>query len=223
MSQIAIDNGLYLLEKCTEIHNTCNKLTNENAQLRNELEQTIISSKKLSKEVKQLLTDVKNVSNLEWQIAFDKQHTQSLTTELERLKSQYLGIQSIGIASVEIVRRANLITSKKETLVLSSKSFELQVLKTKCGVFKQHLADTVEQSLMKKYQLLPEKQNNEMLGGGITELTHKLLLLIRSIYYKGKYNYFSDAVWGNNPIKKCDSFSVQETSPRTYTPPLDKN
>ncbi|CAB5215381.1 unnamed protein product [Rhizophagus irregularis] len=137
-----------------------------------------------------------------------------------------------------------------KTLVLSSKSFELQVLKTKCGVFKQHLADTVEQSLMKKYQLLPEKQNNEMLGGGITELTylystsvkrntiiiftlllllifwtcrHKLLLLIRSIYYKGKYNYFSDAVWGNNPIKKCDSFSVQETSPRTYTPPLDKN
>ncbi|RGB21566.1 hypothetical protein C1646_777708 [Rhizophagus diaphanus] len=95
---VAIDNGLYLLDKCTELHNTCNKLTNENTQLRNGLEQSIISSKKLSKEVKHLLNKSKNVSNLEQQLAFDKQHIQSLTVELEQLKTQYFDIQSTALA-----------------------------------------------------------------------------------------------------------------------------
>ncbi|CAB4377179.1 unnamed protein product [Rhizophagus irregularis] len=80
---VAIDNGPYLLDKCTELRNTCNKLTKENTQLRNRLDQSVISSKKLSKELKQLLADTKNVSNLEQQLAFDKQYIQSLPVELE--------------------------------------------------------------------------------------------------------------------------------------------
>ncbi|CAB4479572.1 unnamed protein product [Rhizophagus irregularis] len=50
---------------------------------------------------------------------------------------------------------------------LSSKSFELQTVKTECGVYKQHVSDMAEQSLITKYQTLipfPEKQNKEMLG-----------------------------------------------------------
>ncbi|CAG8635624.1 14660_t:CDS:2, partial [Rhizophagus irregularis] len=118
--EVAIDNGLYLLDKCAELRNTCNKLTNKNTQLRNRLEQSIISSKKLSKEVRQLLTDAKNVLNLEQQ------------------------------------------------------SFELQTVKTECDVYKQHVSDMAEQSLITKYQtsiLFPEKQNKEMLEGGISELS----------------------------------------------------
>ncbi|CAB4376413.1 unnamed protein product [Rhizophagus irregularis] len=88
--EVAIDNGLYLLDKCEELHNTCNKLMNENTQLRNGLEQSIISSKKLSKEVRQLLTDAKNVLNLEQQVAFDKQHIQSLTMSWKDLSHSIL-------------------------------------------------------------------------------------------------------------------------------------
>ncbi|GBB87095.1 hypothetical protein RclHR1_13550013 [Rhizophagus clarus] len=113
---VAIDNGLYLLDKCTELHNTCNKLTKENTQLRNRLDQSVILSKNISKELKQLLADTKNVLNLEQQLAFDKQYIQSLTVELEQLKTQYFNIQST--ASAETVLRAeyeaNLITNKKE-------------------------------------------------------------------------------------------------------------
>ncbi|CAB4382097.1 unnamed protein product [Rhizophagus irregularis] len=116
--EVAIDNGLYLLDKCAELRNTCNKLTNENTQLRDGLEQ---SSKKLSKEIKQLLTDSKNVSNLEQQLAFDKQHIQSLTGELERLKSQYIVMQTTA-AQHEV----NLITSKKEVEVLNLRLKELE-------------------------------------------------------------------------------------------------
>ncbi|CAB4376412.1 unnamed protein product [Rhizophagus irregularis] len=57
---------------------------------------------------------------------------------------------------------------------LSSKSFELQTVKTECGVYKQHVSDMAEQSLITKYQTsipFPEKQNKEMLGGGISELS----------------------------------------------------
>ncbi|RGB32867.1 hypothetical protein C1646_705841, partial [Rhizophagus diaphanus] len=50
--------------------------------------------KELSKEVKQLLADAKYAPSLEQQIAFDKQHIQSLTVELERLKSQYIVMQT---------------------------------------------------------------------------------------------------------------------------------
>jgi hypothetical protein len=61
-------------------------------------------------------------------MAFNKQHIQSLMTELERLKSQYLDIQFI--ASVETARRvqheANLITSKKEVYVLNLRLRELE-------------------------------------------------------------------------------------------------
>ncbi|PKY49311.1 hypothetical protein RhiirA4_465245 [Rhizophagus irregularis] len=106
--EVAIDNGFYLLDKCAELRNTCNKLTNENTQLRNGLEQSIISSKKLSKEIRQLLTDAKNVLNLEQQ------------------------------------------------------SFELQTVKTECGVYKQYVSDMAKQSMITKYQTsipFPEKQN----------------------------------------------------------------
>ncbi|EXX80000.1 hypothetical protein GLOIN_2v1768311 [Rhizophagus irregularis DAOM 181602=DAOM 197198] len=98
-----------------------NKLTNENTQLRNGLEQSIISSKKLSKEIKQLLTKSKNVSNLEQQLAFDKQHIQSLTVELERLKSQYIVMQTTAAQ-----HKVNLITSKKEVEVINSRLKELE-------------------------------------------------------------------------------------------------
>ncbi|PKY51932.1 hypothetical protein RhiirA4_469261 [Rhizophagus irregularis] len=77
--EIAIDNGLLLFEKCEKLRNTCNKLVNENEQLRNKLEQSTISSKRLDKE----------------------------TLELQNCEVE-----------------------------LSSKTFDLQTLKTECGVFK---------------------------------------------------------------------------------------
>jgi hypothetical protein len=73
---------------------------NEDTQLRNELKQIISSSKKLSKEVKQLLTDANNIINLEWQITFNKEYIQSLTVELERLKTQYLDVQLITLVDI---------------------------------------------------------------------------------------------------------------------------
>ncbi|CAB5363009.1 unnamed protein product [Rhizophagus irregularis] len=44
--EIAIDNGLFLFKKCKKLRNTCNKLVNENEQLRSKLEQSTISSKR---------------------------------------------------------------------------------------------------------------------------------------------------------------------------------
>ncbi|RGB38852.1 hypothetical protein C1646_665069 [Rhizophagus diaphanus] len=123
-----INYTLFLVDKYEKIKDDFRLLkqqyysiTNENAQLRDELEQSIISSKKLSKEVKQLLTDAENVSNREQQIVFNKQHIQSLTVELERLKSQYIVVQTTAAQ-----HEANLISSKKEVEVLSSRLKELE-------------------------------------------------------------------------------------------------
>ncbi|CAB5350180.1 unnamed protein product [Rhizophagus irregularis] len=89
--EIAIDNGLFLFKKCKKLHNTCNKLVNENEQLRNNL--LFLQRGKI------ITNQYKNGSNLEQQIAYlkgtheyDKQRIQSLTTELERIKSQYIDI-----------------------------------------------------------------------------------------------------------------------------------
>ncbi|CAG8694990.1 hypothetical protein GLOIN_2v1773302 [Rhizophagus irregularis DAOM 181602=DAOM 197198] len=74
----------------------------------------------------------------------------SLTTELERLKSQYIVMQTTA-------------SQHEASLIITAK--------TECGVYKQHASDMTEQSSIKKYQTqipFSEKRNKEMLGGSVT-------------------------------------------------------
>ncbi|CAB4400076.1 unnamed protein product [Rhizophagus irregularis] len=102
--EIAIDNGLFLFKKCKKLHNTCNKLVNENEQLRNNL-------------------------------LFLQREIDVLNLRLKELEF---------ILSLKITEIHTLLSSSKTLelqdceVELSSKTFDLQTLKTECGVFKQY-------------------------------------------------------------------------------------
>ncbi|PKK63323.1 hypothetical protein RhiirC2_789079 [Rhizophagus irregularis] len=135
--EIAIDNGLFLFKKCKKLHNTCNKLVNENEQLRNNL--LFLQRGKI------ITNQYKNGSNLEQQIAYlkgtheyDKQRIQKIDVLNLRLKELEF------ILSLKITEIHTLLSSSKTLelqdceVELSSKTFDLQTLKTECGVFKQY-------------------------------------------------------------------------------------
>lgn len=81
---------------------------------------------------------------------------------------------------------------QKCEIELFSKSFELQKVKIKCDAYKQHATDMAEQSLIKKYHIIPlavplegithlsksqlqnsipKKWDKEMLGDGIAKIS----------------------------------------------------
>uniref|UniRef100_U9UM88 Uncharacterized protein n=1 Tax=Rhizophagus irregularis (strain DAOM 181602 / DAOM 197198 / MUCL 43194) TaxID=747089 RepID=U9UM88_RHIID len=112
---------------------------------------------------------------------------------------------------------------------LSSKSFELQTLKTGCGVFKQYVSNMVKQSSIKKYHTqspIPENQNKETLGAGITGYSFlysasvkRNTIIIYVVHILDiQVRLFSDAknhVRDNNPI---NSFPIEETLSHTHSP-----
>ncbi|CAB4410055.1 unnamed protein product [Rhizophagus irregularis] len=166
---VAIDNGLYLLDKCTELCNTCNKLTKENTQLRNRLDQSIISSKKL--------TETTLRAEHEANLITSKKEIDMLSLRLKELESALLS-KITEIYSLEMELSSKTMELQKCEAEFSSKSFNLQTAKTECGVYKQHVSDMAEQSSLKKYQmsiLLPEKQNKKMLG--VVSLNYPLIHL----------------------------------------------
>ncbi|CAB4417355.1 unnamed protein product [Rhizophagus irregularis] len=128
-------------------------ISNENVQLRGELEQSIISSKNLTTELERLKSQYIVMQTTA------SQHEASLITSKKEIDVLNLGLKELESALSSKITEIHTLESKlsSKTLELqkceaelSSKLFELQNAKTKCGVYKQHVSDMTANPLFRE-------------------------------------------------------------------------